>query len=274
MGRTRRTGGSEEAALKLEQDYDQVVAAPIDGVIMSMIDRISSRIPLWIRRIIKNILGRTLYPVLMPGAIRRLRKASANSIEEWIDLSMSFKYGLPVKGLHIQFKPGQVRSEILGLLNILEPERPNVVCEIGTAGGGTLFLLSRISDSNATLISIDMPWGKFGSGYLPAQIPLFQSFARDDQKVHLLREDSHAQLTVDKLAGILSGKKIDYLLIDGDHTYEGVKQDFNTYSPFVRDGGLIAFHDIVPGPKDKVGGVHVFWKEMRSSYEHQEFVQD
>ena len=36
---------------------------------------------------------------------------------------------------------------------------------------------------------------------------------------------------------------IDYLFIDGDHSYEAVKRDFNDWFPHVNSGGVIAFHD-------------------------------
>ena len=32
-------------------------------------------------------------------------------------------------------------------------------------------------------------------------------------------------------------------MIDGDHTYEGVKADFERYAPLVRRGGVIIFDD-------------------------------
>ena len=35
------------------------------------------------------------------------------------------------------------------------------------------------------------------------------------------------------------------------------------YSPLVKKGGIIAFHDIVPGPQEHVGGVPKFWKELK-----------
>ncbi|MHB0889152.1 class I SAM-dependent methyltransferase [Acidithiobacillus sp.] len=41
------------------------------------------------------------------------------------------------------------------------------------------------------------------------------------------------------------------LWIDGDHTYRGTKQDFDLFSPFLADGAIIAFHDVLatqPGP--------------------------
>ena len=36
---------------------------------------------------------------------------------------------------------------------------------------------------------------------------------------------------------------IDVLFIDGDHTYEGVRDDWNNFSPFVKKGGVVYFHD-------------------------------
>lgn len=38
-------------------------------------------------------------------------------------------------------------------------------------------------------------------------------------------------------------KKIDYIFIDGDHLYEAVKIDFEDWYPFVKNGGIVAFHD-------------------------------
>ena len=37
--------------------------------------------------------------------------------------------------------------------------------------------------------------------------------------------------------------KIDLLFIDGDHSYEGVKQDFELYSKILSDNGVIIIHD-------------------------------
>ena len=37
--------------------------------------------------------------------------------------------------------------------------------------------------------------------------------------------------------------KIDYLHIDGDHSYEGVKKDFELYSQIISENGIITIHD-------------------------------
>lgn len=47
------------------------------------------------------------------------------------------------------------------------------------------------------------------------------------------------------------------LFIDGDHSYEASREDFEAWVPFVVPGGLIAFHDIGHWP-----GVTQFYKEL------------
>lgn len=56
-------------------------------------------------------------------------------------------------------------------------------------------------------------------------------------KVHLLVGDSR---TVDPPPGPL-----ELLFIDGDHSYEGAKADFDRWGAFVRTGGHVLFHDAV-----------------------------
>ncbi|HNZ26112.1 MAG TPA: class I SAM-dependent methyltransferase [Spirochaetota bacterium] len=38
--------------------------------------------------------------------------------------------------------------------------------------------------------------------------------------------------------------KIDFLFIDGDHSYEGVKKDWDLYSPLLKPNSIVLFHDI------------------------------
>lgn len=40
-------------------------------------------------------------------------------------------------------------------------------------------------------------------------------------------------------------RKIRFLWIDGDHTYSGTKPDFDMFSPFMAEGAMVAFHDVM-----------------------------
>lgn len=54
--------------------------------------------------------------------------------------------------------------------------------------------------------------------------------------------DSHKPETMQKLHGLLKGGKIDLLFIDGNHSYESVKRDYERYGALTEH--IIAFHDI------------------------------
>jgi len=61
--------------------------------------------------------------------------------------------------------PFQDRKEIAEFSAIVEKIQPERTLEIGTANGGTLFILTRLTNSRGTVISLDMPGGAFGGGY-------------------------------------------------------------------------------------------------------------
>jgi hypothetical protein len=67
----------------------------------------------------------------------------------------------------------------------------------------------------------------------------------------------------------------DAALIDGDHTFEGVKKDWENYSPMA---SMVALHDIVGhGQAEKVHGNPVevprFWEALKHTlFAHVEFV--
>ena len=58
---------------------------------------------------------------------------------------------------------------------------------------------------------------------------------------------------------------IELLHIDGLHTYEAVKEDFNNWYSKVTPGGIILFHDIEARMSDF--GVWKFWAELQGQYE-------
>jgi cephalosporin hydroxylase len=172
-------------------------------------------------------------------------------------------------------RPWQIMEEIKNLLLILDKVKPKVILEIGTARGGTLFLFSNIAHEEAILISVDL------YQTIEKRI-LFRYIKKGKQKIYLIQGDSHSIETLRKIEEILKGRKVDFLFIDGDHSYEGVKRDFEMYSPLVRKGGIIAFHDIIPdyytryGIKTSTwaGEVYKFWNEIKEKYEHLEMVKD
>ena len=171
-------------------------------------------------------------------------------------------------------RPLQSRLELEALLGEVRRLNPSTVVEIGTASGGTLFMLTRAASADAVLVSIDLPGGGVRGGYPVWRIPLYRSFARPGQRIHLLRRDSHDPSTLKALLDVLGGRKVDFLFIDGDHSYDGVKRDFEIYRTLVRPGGMIGLHDIVPHSAESGCEVNRFWNEIRGSFDSVELVED
>lgn len=199
---------------------------------------------------------------------RQLRRVSMSSLTS----AIRFVVERPGGAAQLVYSM-QRSSEISDLLEILQRSPPRVVVEIGTASGGTLFLLSRVASPDAHLVSIDLYRGRFGGGYHPWRIPLYKSFATGNQRITLLRGSSHDPAMLPRLARILGGAPVDFLLIDGDHTYRGVARDFEMYSPLLRPGGLVALHDIMPDPAQPDLEVDRFWRQVKSRLPSRELIE-
>jgi cephalosporin hydroxylase len=158
----------------------------------------------------------------------------------------------------------QAPEEILWLLALLRPERPRTVVEIGVDQGGTLFLWTQVAAEDALLVAVDTRrLGVFGSWSPYACVR--RAFARRDQRIELLMPaDSHDPRTVESVRRILDGQMIDFLFIDGDHSYDGVKRDFELFSPLVRPGGTVALHDVAAAD---CPGVEQYFAELAGRFE-------
>jgi predicted O-methyltransferase YrrM len=220
--------------------------------------------------VMKFLLWKIFGRFLVMGAIRKIRNLAAkvDSIESIMRVASEFRF------VGISIAPSQIECEITELLLLIKRIGPRAILEIGTGSGGTLFLFTRMASADAKVISVDLPKGKFGGGYPVWKSGLFKSFARDDQAVCLIRADSHKPETLLEVRKILDNRPVDFLFIDGDHTYEGVRKDFEMYSPLVRNGGIIAFHDICPRPKENAVGVPDFWKEISVKYQSRNILKD
>jgi cephalosporin hydroxylase len=170
------------------------------------------------------------------------------------------------------FVPLQKPAELRALGEILAELRPQRALEIGTGQGGTLLFLTSLANPRATLASIDLE--AESGGYSETRQWFYERFARRKQQLHLIRGDSHQFWMRRRLGEVFDGRPLDYLFLDGDHRYEGVKKDFEMYAPLVKKGGVIALNDIVEGKEERAGGVPQFWGEIKSSYRHQEIIED
>lgn len=147
-------------------------------------------------------------------------------------------------------EPSQNLIELTTLLGEVNDIDPLVILEIGMHRGGSMMVWYEMLDP-ALLIGVDMDKPKWELGRL--------------DNIWVIQGDSHSYAVSNQIKKRLGDDYLDFLFIDGDHTYDGVCKDFDMYSPFVRDGGIIAFHDICVDPSLYLYGevnVAKFWGEL------------
>ncbi len=204
------------------------------------------------------------YPLLRPWherrSLRRLRGLERRLVSPLARLAIPFLYR--GAGYYKSIRPMQSQYEIGSLYARLLERPPRRVIEIGTCHGGTLYLWCQAAAADATLVSIDLPGGEFGGGYRACRATLYQAFRGPRQTLHLVRADSHAEATAARVRELLGGPA-DFLFIDGDHTYAGVRRDYELYAPLVGSDGWVALHDIAPRADAPEIEVWKFWAELK-----------
>ena len=206
------------------------------------------------------------YPRVLFAALRarrRIRAAGALSPEE------AAAFVRDCRWYRDTLRATQSPEEIVWLLDKLRRDPPRTVLEIGMDQGGTLFLWTRVAADDALLVAVDnRPLGALGK-YSPFAI-VRRGLARSRQKVKLVMPaDSHDPATLARVGRALEDRPVDFLFIDADHSYDAVKRDYEMYSPLVRPGGVVGFHDVAPLHFE---GVARFWAELKATEETDEIV--
>ena len=88
--------------------------------------------------------------------------------------------------------------------------------------------------------------------------PLYSSFSR------------LIQSTFDEALEHFADGTVDLLHIDGYHTYESVRHDFEAWLPKMSSHGVVLFHDT--NVREQDFGIRKFWDEVKLKYPHFDFL--
>ena len=169
----------------------------------------------------------------------------------------------------------QAREETVQLMDMLSKEKIKNFMEIGIADGMTFYLWSAIANDPSLKIGIDFPNGGWGINRSYTEMAAVkQRLLSIGEDVNIFFGDSHAGHVKEWAEKTVGDKKLDFLFIDGDHSYEGVKQDYDFYSKFVKSSGLVALHDIKNTKLHEKAGCFVWklWEELKG--EKTEFIDN
>lgn len=147
--------------------------------------------------------------------------------------------------------------------------KPATLVELGTHRGASYFAFCQAVERlgvNTRCYAVDNWKGDIHAGHYDESIfkqvsehnaAHFSAFSR------LVRSDFN-----DALAHF-SDNSIDLLHIDGLHTYEAVKEDFENWLPKLSENAIVIFHDT--NVREKGFGVFRFFEQIKQKYPHFEF---
>ena len=140
--------------------------------------------------------------------------------------------------------------------------KPTIIVELGSHYGVSLFAFCEAADRfspNSFIYAVDTWAGDEHAGLYPEDV--YNQVAEHWSKYHRARARL-VRSTFDEASKYFEEASIDVLHIDGLHTYEAVKHDFETWLPKMKEDSIIMFHDI--NVRERDFGVWKLWQELRN----------
>jgi GT2 family glycosyltransferase len=152
---------------------------------------------------------------------------------------------------------------------IIEVLKPKVVVELGVHNGPSYFAFCQAVkklDIIATCYGVDTWKGDEHSGFYEEEV--FDKVMEYNTREYS-RFSTLIRSTFDEAKDYFVAASIDLLHIDGLHTYEAVKHDFEAWRPKLTAKSIVIFHDI--NVREKGFGVFKLWEELKQEYNSFQF---
>src|SRR5258708_2909236 len=149
---------------------------------------------------------------------------------------------------------------------LIDAHRPGLLVELGTHTGNSYSAFAQTIQRLALptqCYAVDTWRGDAHAGFYSDDI--FDEFS----SYHDTRYRSFSRLlrsTFDDALQYFKDGSVDLLHIDGLHTYEAVKHDFDTWLPKLSDRAVVLMHDI--NVRENHFGVWELWAELSKRYPH------
>lgn len=147
---------------------------------------------------------------------------------------------------------------------IIQELQPKICVELGTHSGNSYFAFCQTVSTAGfatNCYAVDTWRGDEHAGQYDEEI-----FAKVDahNQEHYAKFSQLLRMTFDEALDCFADKSIDLLHIDGLHTYEAVRHDFETWLPKLAPGAAVLFHDTCVHERNF--GVWKFWAELQLCY--------
>ena len=142
--------------------------------------------------------------------------------------------------------------------------QPGVLVELGTHVGNSYFSFCQaVRDESLTsrCYAVDTWKGDNQAGFYRDEA--YEMVNRHNESQYKSFSTLYRK-TFDEALGQFQDRSVDVLHIDGLHTYEAVRHDFEAWLPKLAPGAIVLFHDIAVYARDF--GVWKFWRELKNQY--------
>jgi hypothetical protein len=142
--------------------------------------------------------------------------------------------------------------------------KPKIFVELGTHTGNSYFSFCQAIKNyevSCSAYAVDTWEGDEHAGRYEQEI--FESVNLYNNE-NFIRFSSLLKMPFDEAVTSFKDGSINLLHIDGLHTYEAVRHDFETWLPKLAPGAIVIFHDT--NVRDRDFGVWKLWEELQSEY--------
>jgi hypothetical protein len=142
--------------------------------------------------------------------------------------------------------------------------KPRIIVELGTHSGNSYFAICQAVNQYETgskCYAVDT-WQ--GDAHALSYGEDIHEMVRKHNEQNYASFSTLHRMTFDEALSKFEDGSVDLLHIDGLHTYDAVKHDFETWFPKLAPGAIVLFHDTNVRKEDF--GVWKFWAEIKSTY--------
>lgn len=149
---------------------------------------------------------------------------------------------VPPYSANVDWQSG-LDDAVFALYGLVRAQHPEVIVEIGSARGRSTCALALACRTNGDgrVYAIDPhtvnPWTETGTGGAT------EAFLRARLRDYSLEPWCEVITATSVEAAKTWTRRIDLLFIDGDHSFEGVRTDFEMFRPWLAPNALVIFHD-------------------------------
>lgn len=158
-------------------------------------------------------------------------------------------------------------KELRAFVNLAKRLRVRRYLEIGSRTGDSLYAVLANLPAGAFGMAIDLPES---DDNITALHKTAAALDRLGQKTQLVFADSRSDMAIDQA---VKAAPFDLVLIDGDHSYDGVATDWKNYAALAP---TVALHDVAAPTghmsDGKLNEVQKFWREISHRRRHEDFI--